>query len=176
MNLHRNKVFYTFLKLYFGFTGNLSEQSKLCNALGEMFATSGLQQLALRYHTQDLEISELTGKPYDIGVAHRKVGEMFSELGEFQEAVAHQEKYLQITEDLGDLVEQQRAHATLGRTFYTQLMSESVPETAPDGGTLQDLRNKAGRHYINALKRTKTLRSQRLSSEKELVQVVNITT
>lgn len=140
-----------------------------------MFATSGLQQLALRYHTQDLEISQRSGKPLDIAVAHRKVGEMFSELGEFQEAISHQERYLEITEDQDNLVEQQRAHATLGRTFYTQLMSETPLDTADLDAAgiqeLQEMRNKSGRHYIGALKLTKTLRTKRLSSEKEIVEV-----
>ena len=55
----------------YNYSGNLSEQSKLCNALGEILAESGLLSTALQYHTQDLEISERHGNPLAIAEAHR---------------------------------------------------------------------------------------------------------
>ena len=130
-----------------------------------MLAESGFLNLALQYHTQDLEISEKHGKPLDIAVAHRKVGEVFAELGEFAAAISHQEQYMKISEDLCDMLEQQRAHATLGRTYYTQLMSER------EDRVVADLRKKSGQYYISALKLTDTLRSKRLSTEKEIMEV-----
>ena len=130
-----------------------------------MLAESGFLNLALQYHTQDLELSEKHGKPLDIAVAHRKVGEVFAELGEFPAAISHQEQFMKITTDLGDLLEQQRANATLGRTYYTQLMSETEERVRVP------LRKKAGLYYITALKLVNTLRSKRLSSEKEVMEV-----
>ncbi|KAL5256261.1 hypothetical protein ACHWQZ_G011473 [Mnemiopsis leidyi] len=145
--------------------GNVTEQSKLCNAIGNKFAAAGFLNLALQYHTQDLEISTEHGVRVDIAVAHRSVGEVYAELGEFPAAIEHQEQFLKISEEIEDLLEQQRAHATLGRTYYTKLMSES------DERVVAETRKKAGHCYISALKLTDVLRAKRLSTEKEIMEM-----
>jgi len=109
---------------------------------------------------QDLDISTKHGKQIDIAVAHRKVGEVYSELGEFEPAISHQEQYMEIAASLSDLIEQQRAHATLGRTYYTQLVA--VPAEA------EEFRKKSGKHYSEALKLTHLLREKKLLTEKEI--------
>ena len=148
-------------------SGNVTEQSKLCNSIGNKFAAAGFLNLALQYHTQDLEISTEHGVRLDIAVAHRSVGEVYAELGEFAEAISHQEKFLKICEEIKNLVEQQRAHATLGRTYYTMLMSER------DEDEVVKLRKKAGWYYINALKITDKLTAAKESPEKEIKEVRN---
>ena len=65
------------------------------------------------------------------------------------------------------MVEQQRAHATLGRTYYTKLMSER------DKDEVTEMRKKAGWYYINALKITDKLTAEKESPEKEIKEVRN---
>ena len=117
-----------------------------------------------------MEISTEHGVRVDIAVAHRSVGEVYAELGEFPAAIQHQEQFLKISEEIEDLLEQQRAHATLGRTYYTKLMSES------DERVVAETRKKAGHCYISALKLTDVLRAKRLSTEKEIMEVGNLST
>ena len=94
-------------------------------------------------------------------MAHRKVGEVLAEVGEFEEASTHQERYLAISQDQGDKVEEQRAHATLGRTHYLWLIA-----TEDEGH-----RKSAGEHYQAALKLTDTLRQERVLGDKEIVEM-----
>lgn len=82
-----------------------------------------------------------------------------------------QEKQLSLVEELGDLLEQQRAYATLGRTYATWAEIEGADTDNPlliDG---KDLTTTSASHYMRALKLVEQLRTKKLSTEKDCFEV-----
>jgi NF-kappa-B inhibitor-like protein 2 len=83
---------------------------------------------AIDEHKAELQLSTLLNLPTDRGIAHRKIGECLCELGQFKEALQHQQRHLQVAKSTGDIQEQQRAYATIGRTWFVW-SQENVHQT-----------------------------------------------
>ncbi|XP_077207393.1 tonsoku-like protein isoform X2 [Paroedura picta] len=103
--------------------GDLQEEAALCNQLGEILARHGRFQQALEEHRQELRLLESVADVIGCAVAHRKIGECLAELESYEAALKHQRRHLELAQSLHNHVEQQRAWATLGRTYM--FMAES---------------------------------------------------
>lgn len=60
-----------------------------------------------------------------VAVAHRRIGECYAELQQFSKALSNQERHLKLAQELSSKVEEQRAWATIGRTYYLKFQCES---------------------------------------------------
>ncbi|KAM6226107.1 tonsoku-like protein [Porphyrio hochstetteri] len=103
--------------------GNAAHAAALCNQLGEILASHGRYEEALEEHRRELRLLEGAGDGIGCAVAHRKIGERLAELGHYEAALRHQRQHLGLAQSLWDVAEQQRAWATIGRTYI--LMAES---------------------------------------------------
>ncbi|XP_048338544.1 tonsoku-like protein [Sphaerodactylus townsendi] len=112
--------------------GNLQEEAAVCNQLGEILARRGRFQEALEEHRQELRLLESVDDVIGCAVAHRKIGERLAELESYEAALKHQRRHLELAQSLHNHVEQQRAWATLGRTYM--FMADSDPSS----GALQE--------------------------------------
>ncbi|XP_059827541.1 tonsoku-like protein isoform X2 [Hypanus sabinus] len=111
---------------------NLREEANICNQLGEVLAKQGQFQKAIEEHRQELQLSEVLNDVIGCAVANRKIGECLAELGSYSDALEHQRKHLQLAQQVANHVEEQRAWATIGRTYLfiyeTDQESESLQE------------------------------------------------
>uniref|UniRef100_A0A8D2KSB0 Tonsoku-like protein n=1 Tax=Varanus komodoensis TaxID=61221 RepID=A0A8D2KSB0_VARKO len=105
--------------------GDLKEEAALCNQLGGLLARHGRFQEALQEHRQELHLLESADDVIGCAVAHRKIGECLAELESYEAALKHQRRHLELACSLSSHVEQQRAWATIGRTYM--FMAESEP-------------------------------------------------
>ena len=81
--------------------GDVAEEAKLCNAIGELYAQSGEYTEAIRYHRCELALSEAAGDRQGAGIAHRKIGECECELQHYTAALQHQSQHLKIAREMG---------------------------------------------------------------------------
>ncbi|XP_060790341.1 tonsoku-like protein [Neoarius graeffei] len=98
-------------------TNNLKEEASLCNQLGELLAKNGDYQSAIEEHRQELALSEVLHDVIGCAVANRKIGECYAELGNIKTALKHQRRHLDLARSVNDAAEEQRALATIGRTY-----------------------------------------------------------
>ncbi|XP_014811586.1 PREDICTED: uncharacterized protein LOC106896268, partial [Calidris pugnax] len=112
-------------------SGNPAEEAALCNQLGEILASHGRYEEALEEHRQELRLLEGVGDSIGCAVAHRKIGERLAELENYEAALKHQRRHLELARSLSDETEQQRAWATIGRTYMFVADSRSPEEAAP---------------------------------------------
>ncbi|XP_045142634.1 tonsoku-like protein [Echinops telfairi] len=98
-------------------SGQVREEAALCHQLGELLACHGRYAEALEEHRLELQLRESADDPLGCAVAHRKIGERLAELEDFDGALKHQHRYLELARSLSSHVEQQRAWATIGRTY-----------------------------------------------------------
>ncbi|XP_053571470.1 tonsoku-like protein [Bombina bombina] len=98
-------------------SGNLKEEAAVCNQLGEILARTGRFQEAIEEHRQELRICESLGDVIGCAVANRKIGESFAELGNYEAALKHQRLHLDLARSVSSDIEEQRALATIGRTY-----------------------------------------------------------
>ncbi|XP_056408145.1 tonsoku-like protein [Hyla sarda] len=96
---------------------NLREEAAVCNQLGELLARSGRFKEAIEEHRQELVICEGLGDVIGCAVANRKIGEGYAELGNYEAALKHQHIHLDLARSVSSDVEEQRALATIGRTY-----------------------------------------------------------
>ncbi|KAL2098803.1 hypothetical protein ACEWY4_005283 [Coilia grayii] len=96
---------------------NLREEASLCNQIGELLARNGDYQAAIEEHRRELALSEALGDVIGSAVANRKIGECFAEIGKTDLALKHQRKHLDLARSVNDAAEEQRALATIGRTY-----------------------------------------------------------
>ncbi|NXY90014.1 TONSL protein, partial [Alcedo cyanopectus] len=108
-------------------SGNLQEEATVCNQLGEILASHGRYEEALEEHRQELGLLEGAGDKLGCAVAHRKIGERWAELENYEEALKHQHQHLELARSLADDTEQQRAWATIGRTYMFIAESRAPP-------------------------------------------------
>jgi NF-kappa-B inhibitor-like protein 2 len=73
---------------------------------------------AIVEHEQELVLCESLEDQLGAAVAHRRIGECCSEMGQYDRALCHQRRHLELAQTCGSIIEQQRAHATIGRTHY----------------------------------------------------------
>ncbi|XP_064364035.1 tonsoku-like protein [Dromaius novaehollandiae] len=111
-------------------SGNLVEEATVCNQLGEILASHGRYEEALEEHRQELRLLEAAGDGLGCAVAHRKVGERLAELESYEAALKHQRQHLELARSLADDTEQQRAWATIGRTYMFVADSRPPGEAA----------------------------------------------
>jgi len=98
--------------------GDLAEEGKLCNAIGELLAQYGYFEKAVKEHTREVQLSEAIQDTIGTAVAHRKVGECLCALKKYKDALLHQNLHLELAQSGRNLVEEQRALATIGRTWF----------------------------------------------------------
>uniref|UniRef100_A0A452HRP4 Tonsoku-like protein n=1 Tax=Gopherus agassizii TaxID=38772 RepID=A0A452HRP4_9SAUR len=98
-------------------SGSLKEEAAICNQLGEILARHGRYREALEEHRQELRLLESVEDVLGCAVAHRKIGERLAELENYEAALKHQRQHLELARALSDHTEQQRAWATIGRTY-----------------------------------------------------------
>ncbi|KAM6445767.1 LOW QUALITY PROTEIN: tonsoku-like protein [Rhynochetos jubatus] len=106
-------------------SGNPVEEAAVCNQLGETLASHGRYEEALEEHRQELRLLEGAGDGIGCAVAHRKIGERLAELENYEAALKHQHQHLELARSLSDDTEQQRAWATIGRTYMFAAESRS---------------------------------------------------
>ncbi|KAG8430339.1 hypothetical protein GDO86_017946, partial [Hymenochirus boettgeri] len=74
-------------------------------------------QDAIEEHRQERVICEGLGDVIGCAVANRKIGECFAELGNYEAALKHQHLHLDFARSVSSAIEEQRALATIGRTY-----------------------------------------------------------
>ncbi|XP_065671588.1 tonsoku-like protein isoform X2 [Hydra vulgaris] len=104
------------------------EAAKICNQLGELYSEHGDYRNAITEHEEEIYFSEISGDAIGVAVGHRKVGEAYCSLEVFEKAFLHQQKYYEIAKYNNNTLEQQRALATLGRTYFIQTDCTSSQE------------------------------------------------
>uniref|UniRef100_A0A669D2K6 Tonsoku-like protein n=1 Tax=Oreochromis niloticus TaxID=8128 RepID=A0A669D2K6_ORENI len=105
-------------------SNNLKEEANICNQLGELLSRSGDYQAAIREHQQELGLSEVLNDVIGRAVANRKIGECYAELGNIEAALKHQRLHLELARSVRDHAEEQRALATIGRTYLFRYESD----------------------------------------------------
>ncbi|XP_062583507.1 LOW QUALITY PROTEIN: tonsoku-like protein [Saccostrea cucullata] len=100
--------------------GNLKEVASLANYLGELLAKNGLFEEAKSEHEQELAISEALNDSIGAAVACRKIGENYCDLQNYEKALHFQQRHLNLAKKCDNLIEEQRAWATIGRTYFIQ--------------------------------------------------------
>ncbi|XP_064157110.1 tonsoku-like protein isoform X2 [Anguilla rostrata] len=110
-------------------SNNLKEEASLCNQLGEALAKNGDFQAAIEEHRQELALSEVLHDVIGCAVANRKIGECFAELGNFEAALKYQHLHLDLARSVRDAAEEQRALATIGRTFLFRHESDQSQDS-----------------------------------------------
>ncbi|XP_038076299.1 tonsoku-like protein [Patiria miniata] len=132
MNSSDNKEFRRLqkAKLKAQASGKLKEEAELCNVLGELLSRYGEYEEAIKEHQQELRLSDSLQDVIGAAVANRKIGECYSQLGHFKKALRHQGRHLELARAVESHVEEQRARATIGRTFLFQ--GESMRQDNPD--------------------------------------------
>lgn len=114
---------------------NLKEEASICNQLGELLSRNGDYQAAIQEHQEELSLSEALNDVIGRAVANRKIGECYAELGNIEAALKYQRRHLDLARSVSDHAEEQRALATIGRTYlfrYESDQSRSSLEQAED--------------------------------------------
>uniref|UniRef100_A0A3Q2Z1Z4 Tonsoku-like protein n=1 Tax=Hippocampus comes TaxID=109280 RepID=A0A3Q2Z1Z4_HIPCM len=97
-------------------SSNLREEADICNQLGELLSRNDYEA-AIEEHQQELSLSEVLNDVIGRAVANRKIGECYAELGNIETALKHQRLHLDLARSVRDHIEEQRALATIGRTY-----------------------------------------------------------
>ncbi|TDG98848.1 hypothetical protein EPR50_G00205250 [Perca flavescens] len=116
-------------------SNNLREEANICNQLGELLSRNGDYEAAITEHQQELSLSEVLNDVIGRAVAHRKIGECYAEMGNIEAALKHQRCHLDLARSVRDHAEEQRALATIGRTYlfrYESDQSRNSLEQADD--------------------------------------------
>ncbi|XP_071354799.1 tonsoku-like protein [Trachinotus anak] len=105
-------------------SNNLREEASICNQLGELLSRNGDYEAAIREHQQELALSEVLNDVIGRAVANRKIGECYAEMGDIVAALKHQQCHLDLARSVRDHAEEQRALATIGRTYLFRYESD----------------------------------------------------
>ncbi|XP_062379263.1 tonsoku-like protein [Sardina pilchardus] len=108
---------------------NLKEEASLCNQLGELLARNGDYKTAIEEHRRELALSEALEDVIGSAVANRKIGECFAEMGNTDLALKHQRRHLKLACSVNDAAEEQRALATIGRTYLFRYESDQSQDS-----------------------------------------------
>ncbi|KAI4498065.1 hypothetical protein M0802_006889 [Mischocyttarus mexicanus] len=109
--------------------GNLKQLAEIIKELGDLYFQTGKFEDALKEYHQQLEVCQILNDELNTAVAHRMIGETYTSLGNYEDALIHLNKYLGSTEGakkVKNLLEEQRAFATLGRTYFC--FSDTLPK------------------------------------------------
>ncbi|XP_071638885.1 tonsoku-like protein [Temnothorax longispinosus] len=99
---------------------NLRQLAEITNTLGDMYFENERPEEALLEYTEQLRVCEELRDKLRCAIAHRMIGEVYASLGDYEQALIHQNLHLEGAKDMGNLIEEQRAFATLGRTYFCQ--------------------------------------------------------
>ncbi|PSN40124.1 Tonsoku-like protein [Blattella germanica] len=105
--------------------GNLEQLSHACSKLAELYTKTSCYAEALAEYKQEATVYEAQGNKIKLAVANRMIGEVFSSMEDYEKALKHQVKHLELAREEGSEVEEQRALATIGRTYFCQAESSS---------------------------------------------------
>ncbi|CAL7939632.1 unnamed protein product [Xylocopa violacea] len=108
--------------------GNLQQLAEIAKEVGDTYYEMNKYEEALREYTEQLEVCSILEDKLNIAVAHRMIGEMHVNLCSYEEALKHQNLYLEGAKEIANALEEQRAYATLGRTYFC--WAESLPEAS----------------------------------------------
>ncbi|KAG7224182.1 hypothetical protein INR49_019917 [Caranx melampygus] len=93
-------------------SNNIREEASICNQLGELLSRNGLA------------LSEVLNDVIGRAVANRKIGECYAEMGNIVAALKHQQCHLDLARSVRNHAEEQRALATIGRTYLFRYESD----------------------------------------------------
>uniref|UniRef100_A0A667WSG0 Tonsoku-like protein n=1 Tax=Myripristis murdjan TaxID=586833 RepID=A0A667WSG0_9TELE len=110
-------------------SNNMREEASICNQLGELLSRNGDYEAAIAEHQQELALSEVLNDVIGRAVANRKIGECYAEMGKIEAALKHQRCHLDLARSVRDHAEEQRALATIGRTFLFRFESDQSRES-----------------------------------------------
>ncbi|XP_014248141.1 tonsoku-like protein [Cimex lectularius] len=128
--------------------GDLAQLFSACKELAEIYFRDEKYDLALQEYKEMERVSDANNNKMDVARCNRMIGEVYCEKGEFTKAVKHQLKHLTLSREEKDKVEEQRALATLGRTYFLQAETYDVIDT-PEKAK-QSL-NEAKAYYMQSL-------------------------
>ncbi|XP_022094570.1 tonsoku-like protein [Acanthaster planci] len=146
-------------------SGKLKDEAELCNVLGELLSRHGEYEEAIKEHQQELRLSESLQDVIGAAVASRKIGECYSQLGHYKKALLYQGRHLELARSVKNHVEEQRAQATIGRTFLIQ--GESMRQDHPNEAI--HVLQKARESFLKSLEVCGLLKG--VVSDKELMEM-----
>ncbi|XP_005099958.1 tonsoku-like protein [Aplysia californica] len=110
--------------------GKLGNVAELCNCIGELYSKYGKYEEAIQEHEQERHLCQAIGDRIGEAVACRKIGECHCSLGAYAEALFLQKRHLTLARECQNHLEEQRAWATIGRTYLHQAESQDSVQSA----------------------------------------------
>ncbi|XP_050465213.1 tonsoku-like protein [Cataglyphis hispanica] len=105
---------------------NFQQLAEITKDLGDMYFENEQPTEALQEYTEQLSICEKLQDKLNCAIAHRMIGEVHASWGDYERALIHQNLHLEGARDIKNLIEEQRAFATLGRTYFC--LAESLTD------------------------------------------------
>ncbi|XP_076306308.1 tonsoku-like protein [Tachypleus tridentatus] len=136
--------------------GDWKDYANICNYLGVVLSRQGRYEDALENHREELQACSILSDDLGIAIAHRRIGECYSEIGYYTDALTHQKRYLEFAKMCESKIEEQRAWATLGRTYFLMQNSENINEIENDLPSVEN----AQQAFMKALELCEELKSQ----------------
>uniref|UniRef100_UPI00398EBFCD tonsoku-like protein isoform X2 n=1 Tax=Pristiophorus japonicus TaxID=55135 RepID=UPI00398EBFCD len=140
---------------------NLREEANICNQLGEVLAKHGQFQEAIKEHRLELQLSEVLSDVIGCAVANRKIGECLAEIGNYTSALKYQRRHLELARSVVNDIEEQRAWATIGRTYLFIYETDQAREPAEEAENAfrkslsivdEKLEGKVSRHELSEMR------------------------
>ncbi|GLH12486.1 Transient receptor potential channel pyrexia [Gryllus bimaculatus] len=104
---------------------NLELLANTLKKLAELYYSKGQYEEALNAYEEERDLWSNLGKPMEKARASRFMGEIYCHLENYKDALSKLKEYLLIATEEKDLIEEQRALATIGRTFFCKAESVS---------------------------------------------------
>ncbi|XP_017881468.1 tonsoku-like protein [Ceratina calcarata] len=127
--------------------GSLKQLAEIVKELGDAYYEIGKYEDALQEYKEQLETCDALGDKLNAAVSHRMIGETHVNLGNYEDALDHQNLYLEGAKETENLLEEQRAYATLGRTYFC--WAESLSE---DSEKRPDALRSAKKAYMKSIR------------------------
>ncbi|KAK9510961.1 hypothetical protein O3M35_005628 [Rhynocoris fuscipes] len=144
--------------------GNLNHLFNVCKELADLYFSQELFNEALEEYKEMERISEANHQKIDVARCNRMIGEVYCEIGEFDKALKHQLKHLNISCEKEDKVEQQRALATIGRTYF--LLAESYQELK--SRDKDEALSNAKKYFLKSLSVCEQLNEERIGVKQKM--------
>jgi len=97
---------------------NLRQLAEITNTLGDMYFEKNQLKEALQEYSEQLIVCEQLQDKLSCAIAHRMIGEVYANLQDYEQALKHQNLHLEGAKNMKSSIEEQRAFATLGRTYF----------------------------------------------------------
>ncbi|XP_011269176.2 tonsoku-like protein [Camponotus floridanus] len=105
---------------------NLYQLAEITKDLGDVYFESEQPKKALQEYTEQLSTCETLRDKLNCAIAHRMIGEVHASQGDYEQALIHQNLHLEGARKMKNSIEEQRAFATLGRTYFC--LAESLSD------------------------------------------------